>query len=112
MSKVISESVIQSKGIAHYKKLGWTAIRLHTTGVSGQPDVLFLKDGCKPMFVEYKKSKGGVVSPLQRYYIDLYKNRGFEAFASASPVIHNCTKDIICNEQCNQCKCKKSDTTT
>ena len=103
---VIPESKIQKKGMTIFRQKGWTAIRLILTGEGGMPDTVFLKKGRDPVFVEFKKSSGGKLSPLQKYKINQLRNRGFEAYASASPTIHRCDKEIICHEQCDACKLK------
>ena len=103
---LISEAKIQKKGMGIFRQKGWTAIRLILTGEGGMPATVFLKQNREPVFVEFKKSIGGVLSALQRYKIKLLKSRGFEAYASASPTIHLCDKEIICHTQCDKCKLK------
>lgn len=104
--KVIPEAKIQKAGIDNFKKNCWTAIRLILTGEGGMPDTVFLKKGKDPVFVEFKKSSGGTLSALQRFKINRLKQQGFEAYASASPTIHVCDKEIICHTQCHACKLK------
>jgi len=104
--KLIPEQKIQKQGMTNFRKKGYTPIRLILTGEGGMPDTVFLKFGRNPIFVEFKKSVGGVLSALQRYKINLLKSKGFEAYASASPTIHKCDKEIICHTQCDACKLK------
>jgi len=101
-----SESKIQSKLIKNLEDEGYYVIRLIKTNKDGILDLLALKDKCKPVFIEVKKEKGGVLSPVQRFRIKELKERGFEAYATACSDYppHYCTKEIVCNQQCDKCK--------
>lgn len=75
------ESKYQKKIIDKYKKDGWYVINLIKTSVNGIPDILCLKEGEKPLFIEVK-GKNGVLSKLQEFRIRELKNLGFDAFVS------------------------------
>lgn len=75
----MTESQYQKKLIDKYEKEGYYVLKLIKTNKSGIPDLLCLKDGIKPMFIEVKAKKG-VVSKLQEYRIEELQNRGFIAF--------------------------------
>ena len=83
-SKIMTETQVQSKIRKKLEKLGWYVIRLTVTGVSGMPDLLALKKGEKPFFIEVKKTKGGITSPLQIYQIKLLNKLGFKAIVANS----------------------------
>ena len=74
----MTEQQYQSKIMASYKTKGWYVIKLIKTNINGIPDLLCLKDGEKPLFIEVKGSKG-VVSKLQDYRIDELISFGFDA---------------------------------
>ena len=71
----------QTKIINQYKKDGWYVINLIKTNKNGIPDLLCLKDGEKPTFIECKE-KTDTLKPLQQFRIDELKYLGFEAFVS------------------------------
>jgi len=80
----MTEIQVQKKIRTNLEKDGWFVIRLTVTGVGGMPDLLALKDGMKPFFVEVKKTKGGIVSPLQNYMIRRLIKFGFNAIVANS----------------------------
>ena len=58
------------------------------------PDLLALKKDHKPFFIEAKRTKGGVRSPLQKYYIKLLNKIGFIAmFANSWEVVEEKLKE-------------------
>lgn len=59
-------SKLQTKTINEYKKKGYLALNLIVTNQNGIPDLLMLKDGEKPLFIEIKE-KGDTIKPLQFY---------------------------------------------
>lgn len=59
-------SKLQTKTINEYKKKGYLALNLIVTNQNGIPDLLMLKDGEKPLFIEIKE-KGDTIKPLQLY---------------------------------------------
>jgi Holliday junction resolvase len=73
----------QSKVINEYKKKGYYVINLIKTNKNGIPDLLCLKDGEKPLFIECKELKD-TLKPLQKFRIDELKSLGFDAFVSTS----------------------------
>ena len=103
---IVPESKIQAKGLKMYSKAGVEVIRLRQTSKAGDPDTLVSHPDHPNCFIEYKKSKGGRLDPLQRFRIAELRRKGFFAFASASPTLHECEKEIICHTQCDECKLK------
>lgn len=69
-------SKFQTKVIKDYERRGWYVINLIKTNKNGSADLLCLKDGEKPEFVECKE-KDDVVSPLQLYRGREVEKRGF-----------------------------------
>ena len=106
--KVVPESKIQKKGMEAYKKAGFRVTRMRQTNRSGEPDVFLAHKDFPNCHIEYKKSKGGILDPLQKFQIQELRRLGFHAYASASPTLHECEKDIICHQQCDKCKSKPS----
>ena len=100
----MTESTIQRNIIRKKEKEGYFVIKLVVTNKTGIPDLLCLKKDEPPLFIEVKKSKGGVLAPLQKYRIEELKGLGFTAYATASVSEHYCVKDIRCNKQCKECK--------
>lgn len=73
----MTESKYQKNIIDHYESNGWYVIKLIKTNKNGIPDLLCLKFGRTPLFIEVKGSKG-VVSKLQEYRINELKKLGFD----------------------------------
>lgn len=71
----------QTKVINEYKKKGYYVINLIKTNKNGIPDLLCLKDGEKPLFVECKE-KNDTLKPLQKYRIEELNSLGFKAIVS------------------------------
>lgn len=80
----MTETQVQKKISTNLEKRGWYVIRLTVTGVGGMPDLLALKKGEDPFFIEVKKSKGGITSPLQAYIIRELIKLGFKAMVANS----------------------------
>ena len=74
----MTEQQYQNKIIKAYKAKGWYVIKLIKTNINGIPDLLCLKDGEKPLFIEVK-AENGVVSKLQDFRIDELISFGFDA---------------------------------
>jgi len=74
----MTEQKYQKKIIEQYEKEGWYVIKLIKTNKNGIPDLLCLKSGEKPLFIEVKTEKG-IVSALQEYRIKELNNLGFDA---------------------------------
>lgn len=68
----------QTKLIKQYEKEGWFVLNLIRTNKPGIPDLLCLKDGEKPLFVESKEIND-TVKPLQEYRIRELIALGFDA---------------------------------
>jgi len=68
----------QSKVIKKYEKLGYYVINLVKTNRNGIPDLLCLKKGEVPLFVECK-GPGDTIKPLQEYRVRELKGLGFDA---------------------------------
>ena len=73
------ESKYQRKIIKDFESRGYYVLNLIKTNKSGIPDLLALKKGEEPIFIEVKAAKG-VVSKLQEYRIKELKDLGFTAY--------------------------------
>lgn len=73
----------QTKIINEYKNKGYYVINLIKTNKNGIPDLLCLKKGEEPIFIECKEKKD-TLKPLQKYRIEELKKLGFNAFVSKS----------------------------
>ena len=80
----MSESKYQAKLIKQYEGQGWYVIRLITTNKNGIPDLLCLKEGEIPLFIEVKGVKGRT-SKLQEYRIKGLSNNGFHTLVLYEP---------------------------
>jgi len=74
----MTEQQIQKKIIDRYTANGWYVIKLIKTNKNGIPDLLCLKSGETPLFIEVK-TETGKLSKLQEYRIDEIKKAGFDA---------------------------------
>jgi len=72
----MTEQQLQSKIIKHAKLNSWLYIKTIKLSESGHADLIFFKDG-KTIFIEVKKSTGGVNSELQLYRQKQFQNNGF-----------------------------------
>lgn len=81
----MTESKYQNKIIKDFESRGWFVLKLIKTNKNGIPDLVCLKDGHKPTFIEVKAKKG-VVSKLQEYRIKELNEHGFNAFIKRSEV--------------------------
>jgi len=77
-------SKFQTKIIKEYEAEGWFVINLIRTSKNGIPDLLCLKEGNKPLFLECKE-KTDTLKKLQDYRIRELRNYGADAF---------CIKDV------------------
>lgn len=68
-------SKYQSKIIKYYEERGWFVVNLIKTNKNGIPDLLCLKDGFKPLFIESKEAKD-TVKKLQEYRLKEVKKYG------------------------------------
>ena len=71
----------QTKTIKKYEADGYLVINLIKTNKNGIPDLLCLKDGESPLFVECKE-KTDRLSKLQEYRIKELQSLGFTAIVS------------------------------
>ncbi len=74
----MSEANYQSKIIKDYERRGYYVLKLIKTNKNGIPDLLALKVGELPEFIEVK-DVNGVESKLQKYRIKELKKHGFKA---------------------------------
>ena len=79
-----TEIQVQKKIINHLEKDGWFVIRLKVTNIGGIPDLLALKKGIEPFFIEVKRTKGGIVSRLQDFMLRKLRKLGFHAIVANS----------------------------
>lgn len=75
------ESKEQTKIKKHLIKDGWLVIKTIQLSDSGYPDIFAFRNSVT-LFVEVKREKGGIVSPIQQYRIDMLRNSGFTVFIS------------------------------
>jgi hypothetical protein len=64
----MKESELQAKIIKHYEAKGFLVIKIIQTNKNGIPDLLLIKEGVHPFFIEVK-SETGRLSELQKYRI-------------------------------------------
>lgn len=74
----MTEQQLQTKIIKAYEQKGWYVIRLIKTNKNGIPDLLCLKEGEKPLFIEVKSEKG-ILSALQSFRLNELNELGFDA---------------------------------
>ena len=77
----MSEKTYQSKLIKEYQSQGWYVIKIIKASPNGLPDLLMLKKGVDPLFIEVKGEKGRL-SELQKYRINELNSLGFNAKVS------------------------------
>jgi hypothetical protein len=76
MSRVELESSLEERCVRRVETLGGVALKLQMPGVRGFPDRTVLIEG-RVFFVEFKRSKGGVVSTQQRRWHERLRRLGF-----------------------------------
>lgn len=86
------ESKLQSQLIKEAKKNGWIPLKIIRSNINGIADLILFKQE-KVIFVEVKTDIG-IVSELQKYSKNLFKQQGFEYYLVRSL---NEFKDIINN---------------
>lgn len=74
----MTEQAYQSKIIKLLEGFGWYVLKLEKTNKNGIPDVLALKDGEIPLFIEVK-AKRGRASDLQLFRLKELTDAGFDA---------------------------------
>ena len=77
------EGKIQKGIIDKLESKGYFVINLIKTNQNGIPDLLALKDGEKPLFIEVKQP-GKEASILQKWRIGYLQKLGFTAFVADS----------------------------
>lgn len=71
-------SKYQTKIIKRFENDGYLVINLIKTNKNGIPDLLCLKEGEKPLFIECKEAKD-TLKPLQKFRIEELKKYGVDA---------------------------------
>ena len=77
----MKEQAYQKKIIDEYTKQGYLVINTIKTNITGIPDLILLKAGETPMFIECKTPKG-VVSEIQKYRLEQLRKQGFDVYIS------------------------------
>ena len=72
----MKESYIENTCVNYARLFGVKSIKLSIQSNVGYPDRLFIVDGGKPMFVEFK-SPGGKLSKKQEVIIDDLRQKGY-----------------------------------
>jgi hypothetical protein len=72
----MQESKLQTKIINYAKLKGWLYIKIIKASESGHSDLMFFKNGIT-LFIEVKKSLGGIKSELQLYRQKQFRSVGF-----------------------------------
>lgn len=80
------ESYYQKKIQDSFRRNGWFVINTIKTNVTGIPDLILLKEGEKPRFIECK-TETGVLSEIQKYRLRELKGHGFDVFVSYGHII-------------------------
>lgn len=81
----MSESKYQAKIIKEYERMGWYVVKLIQTNKNGIPDLLLMKHGEAPFFIELKSARGKI-APLQRYRIEeILKETGYKTIVLSEP---------------------------
>ncbi len=68
----------QTKIIKEYENNGWMVINLIKTNKNGIPDLLCIKEGERPIFIECKEWND-TLKPLQKFRIKELLNYGVDA---------------------------------
>lgn len=79
MSRVELESSLEERCVRRVEALGGLALKLQINGTRGFPDRTVLIEG-HTIFVEFKRSKGGVVSTQQNRWAERLRDRGFPVY--------------------------------
>lgn len=77
----MKEQIYQSKIIKDFENRGYYVVNLIKTNKNGIPDLMALKEGRNPIFIECKKPNG-VVSELQYFRLKELNSKGFEVYIS------------------------------
>lgn len=71
----MKESELQTKIIKHYEAKGYLVIKIIQSSKNGIPDLLLIKEGVHPFFIEVKTERGRL-SELQKYRIKQLEKYG------------------------------------
>ena len=71
-------SKYQTKIIKRFESDGWFVVNLIKTNKNGIPDLLCIKEGEKPLFIECKEWND-TLKPLQKFRIEELKKYGVDA---------------------------------
>lgn len=80
----MTEANYQKKLIKQFEAEGYYVLKLIRTNKNGIPDLLVLKAGEPPLFIEVKAAKGKV-SKLQQFRINEINNLNLKAIISYAP---------------------------
>jgi len=75
------EQQYQKKIIDKYRAEGWYVINTIKTNVNGIPDLILLKDGEPPTFIECK-TPTGKLSKIQVFRLNELQEKGFDCYVS------------------------------
>lgn len=74
------ENAIEEKLRKRVKRYGGRCLKWVSPGEAGVPDRIVLLPGGRIAFVETKRPKGGVLSPLQKYWGRTLRGMGFDVW--------------------------------
>ncbi len=74
------EKDIERKLREMVKAHGGLCLKWVCPGWAGVPDRLVLMPGARVYFVELKRPKGGVISPMQKWWADKLRGLGFDVY--------------------------------
>lgn len=72
----VLESSVEGDTVDYAEDLGWVSIKLNGQGNIGKPDRVFLNEGRRIIFVEFKKTGEGP-RKLQQWWRELLVKMGF-----------------------------------
>lgn len=75
------ESKEQTKIKKHLEKDGWIVVKTIQLSESGYPDLFAFRCG-KTLFIEVKREKGGRLSEIQKYRIEMLSAQNFSVLVS------------------------------
>ena len=70
------ESSVEGDTVEYAEDRGWVSIKLNGQGNAGKPDRLFLNEGARIIFVEFKKPGKGP-RKLQAWWRKILRKMGF-----------------------------------
>ena len=76
----MQESVIQTKVLNDLKTRDVFSFKIIQANVNGIPDIFFCSQKTGPVFLEMKRSKGGVVSPAQILQMSIAGKHGIKCY--------------------------------